>query len=139
MRWYSWYLKAWKNYAVFDGRAQRKEYWFFLLVHLLMPMSLTAVVVNLDLDPRGSSFSGLLAILGLYAFATVVPSCALMVRRLHDIGRSGWWLLLGIVPYLGGLVIMVLLAIDGDSGENKYGPDPKEEALSATAGPETRV
>ncbi len=134
MRWYSWYLRAWKNYAVFDGRAQRKEYWLFLLVHLMLPLSLTVVAVKLD--PEGTGVSAVFAIFVLYAVASLVPSWALMVRRLHDTGRSGWWLLIGMVPYLGGLVTMVLMALKGDSGENEYGPDPKEEARSATAGPE---
>lgn len=106
----SWYVRVLKKYAVFNGRARRKEYWMFCLVSFLITIGLI-IIENL----MGSR----LALLSnIYSWAVFVPSLAAGVRRMHDIGRSGWWLLLPIVN-------IVFLATDGQRGTNPYGDDPK--------------
>jgi uncharacterized membrane protein YhaH (DUF805 family) len=118
-----WYLMVWKRYAEFSGRSRRKEYWMFTLfntiVYLLIYLPGFAVL-------KQSSVAALVlfGLAFLYALAGIVPGLAVSVRRLHDTGKSGWWLLIGIIP-LVGIVLIVLLAINGDSGSNLYGPDPK--------------
>ena len=124
-----WYLDAWNNYANFAGRSQRAAYWYFALVHL--------IVVFMCLFVDVAVFDGPI-LTGLYALATVIPGWSLTVRRLHDAGRSGWWLLVGVIPVLGHLAVLVLLTEDSQSGSNQYGPNPKggaEPARQAKAKP----
>lgn len=118
----NWYLQALRQYAVFEGRARRKEYWFFALFNLI------AIVLLAIVDEQAGTFSeqaeiGLFS--GLYLLAVFIPGLAVSVRRLHDIGRSGWWVLIGILPLLGGLVLLVFAALDSQPGANQYGPNPK--------------
>jgi len=112
---------SWARYASFGGRASRSEYWFFTLFHLLT--ILLAMVV---------SYLAMLAIpaLGfiLYSivvFGTLLPHLAVSVRRLHDVNRTGWWYLFGIVPLLGAIVLLVWFCTDGTRGPNRFGADPK--------------
>lgn len=114
-----WYLGPLRKYTDFAGRAGRKEYWLFLLWHL-------AIIVVL------SSLSNVLYY--LYALGTLIPSFAVGVRRLHDTNRSGWWLLVSVVPFIGFIVMIVFLASAGTSGGNDYGPEP-----GADPGPEPFV
>lgn len=117
----SWYLQVLKKYAVFSGRARRKEYWFFFLFNIIVIIVLGAI----DLTTGGESGVGFL--LGIiYQLAVLIPSTAVTVRRLHDTGRSGWWLLISLVPVIGGIVLIVFALIDSESGENQYGGNPKE-------------
>jgi uncharacterized membrane protein YhaH (DUF805 family) len=112
----SWYMQALKKYAVFAGRARRKEFWMFFLVYALI------VVVLLIVE----SILGLPGILsGIYSLALLIPSIAVTVRRLHDTGRTGWWWWLGFVPVIGIIVLLVFMALEGEPGQNRYGPDPK--------------
>jgi uncharacterized membrane protein YhaH (DUF805 family) len=112
----SWYLEVLKNYAEFGGRARRAEYWYFTLVSTIV----VAVLVALDLA------TGIYPILtGLYAFAVFIPSLAVSIRRLHDTGRSGWWIVIALVPLAGAIVLLVFYVQDGASAENLYGPNPK--------------
>lgn len=116
-----WYLKVLKNYVGFSGRARRKEYWMyslFTLVALLLAMLLDGL-----LGLRGESGVG--ALYTLYALATLLPGLAVSVRRLHDIGRSGWWMLIALVPIIGAIVLIVFAVSEGTRGDNAYGPDPK--------------
>lgn len=110
-----WYLQVWKKYAVFTGRARRKEYWMFALFNLIITLIL-AVIDGLT----GSS-----PLAGLYMLAIVLPALAVGVRRLHDTGRSGWWLLVAFVPIIGSIVLLFLMVQDSHPGENQYGPNPK--------------
>ncbi|MEV8097586.1 DUF805 domain-containing protein [Kitasatospora sp. NPDC085879] len=116
-----WYLAVLKNYAGFGGRARRKEYWMFALVNIAIYVVL-AIVGNL-LDTA--------LLTGLYGLAVLVPSLAVGVRRLHDTGRSGWWLLIGLIPLIGGIVLIVFAATEGQPEVNAYGPSPK--AIPAAA------
>ncbi|WP_046004541.1 DUF805 domain-containing protein [Pseudoalteromonas rubra] len=124
------YLSALKKYAVFNGRARRKEYWLFMLCNIIVTIVLGLVDMTLGLYSEESGF-GLLS--GLYALAVIIPSIALSIRRLHDTGRSGWWILISLVPVIGPLVLLVFYVIDSTPGDNDYGPNPKEQSTSALA------
>lgn len=117
-----WYLKALSKYAVFNGRARRKEYWMFALVNALAILALSfwdGAVGTYDYEIGGGLFSG------LYSLLVLLPSLAVTVRRLHDTGRSGWWLLLAFLPLVGLVVMLVFLASDSEGGPNRFGPNPK--------------
>jgi uncharacterized membrane protein YhaH (DUF805 family) len=115
----SWYMQVLKKYAVFAGRARRKEFWMFFLVYLII------VVVLMIIE----SILGLPGILsGIYSLALLIPSIAVTVRRLHDTGRTGWWWWIGLVPVIGIIVLLVFMALEGEPGPNQYGPDPKAGA-----------
>lgn len=114
-----WYLAVIKDYAVFEGRAGRSEYWMFFLVNLVIAIAL-AVLDGLigTLDMFGGM--GLLGV--VYALAVLLPGIGVTVRRLHDIGRSGWWILVGLVPLVGGIILLVMMVLKGNDGDNAYGP-----------------
>jgi len=117
----SWYLAALKKYAVFSGRAQRKEYWFFVLFNLLIAFALGLVEGFLNIAPESEE-----SLLGtLYILAVAIPWIAVTVRRLHDTGRSGWWLLISFVPLIGTIILLVFTIEDGEVGQNAYGLNPK--------------
>ncbi|MFJ9636869.1 DUF805 domain-containing protein [Streptomyces sp. NPDC101178] len=111
----NWYLAVLKNYAGFSGRARRKEYWMFTLVHLIVAAVLYGL--GLAIDTMLPYF--------IYALATIVPSLAVLVRRLHDTGRSGWWFLIAAVPLVGGIILLVFLASEGKPEQNQHGANPK--------------
>jgi uncharacterized membrane protein YhaH (DUF805 family) len=121
----NWYLGAIKKYAVFSGRARRKEYWFFVLFNTLISIGFIVVelLAGLAIKEMGLGV-GLLC--SLYFLAIIVPSFAVTTRRLHDTGRSGWWQLLPLLPLIGAIILIVFLATDSTAGANKYGPNPKE-------------
>ena len=118
----SWYLEALKKYAVFSGRSRRKEYWYFVLFNLIVSLVLSAVDALLG-TLSSSSNVGLLG--GIYGLAVLIPSIAVSVRRLHDIDRTGWWVLIGLVPLIGTIVLLVFAALEGSAGSNRFGPNPK--------------
>src|SRR3954467_14854791 len=110
-----------QKYADFTGRARRSEYWFFFLFNFIAQ----AVAGFLDgLFRIRSVYGG--PIQGLVWLALLVPSLAVGVRRLHDTGRSGWWLLIGLIPVIGTIILIVFLATEGQPGDNQYGPTPKQ-------------
>lgn len=117
-----WYFRVLAKYAVFRGRARRKEYWFYILFNVIFSIILAIVDMSMDtFDPKtGVGLFGT-----IYAAALILPSMAVTVRRLHDIGRSGWWMLIPIVPILGAILIFAFLVQDSDPGENRFGPNPK--------------
>lgn len=120
----NWYLKVLKQYADFNGRARRKEYWMYVLFNFL------TLIVAMILDSiLGTNFSPLPygAVYAIVALGTLIPSLAVGVRRLHDTNRSGAWIFIALVPIIGGIWLLVLLCTEGTAGENKYGPDPKRE------------
>ncbi|MBC8054290.1 MAG: DUF805 domain-containing protein [Sphingobacteriaceae bacterium] len=128
----NWYLKVLKNYAVFSGRARRTEYWMFVLFQIIFAGA-AAVLDNL----LGLTFSigetslpyGYLYL--AYGLAMLIPGIAVFVRRLHDVGKSGWFFFIGLIPLIGAIWLLVLACTDSQPGENEYGPNPKEEALVA--------
>lgn len=114
----NWYLEVLKKYAVFNGRARRKEYWMFFLFNFIIGFVLGIV--------GGGNLGSLGIILMLFKLAVLIPSIAVSVRRLHDTERSGWWLLIGFVPIIGAIVLLVFMVQDSQSGQNQYGTNPKE-------------
>lgn len=128
-----WYLRVWRNYADFNGRSRRKEYWMFALFNMLV-CGVAEIAALTTFTSTKSSPLGLLifAVLGIYGLAVLVPGLAVSARRLHDIGMSGWLLLVALVPVIGGLVLLVLFLIDSNPGTNQYGPNPKATTQVAT-------
>ena len=122
-----WYLKVvTTNYANFSGRARRQEYWMFYLFHIIFIFVLAFLGGMLSTE----SNSGFAFIpIGIYFLATIVPYLSVSVRRLHDTGKSGWNYLLTLIPYVGFIIMIVLMAQNGDEGTNKYGLDPKNPDL----------
>jgi len=119
----NWYLTVLKKYAVFSGRARRKEYWMFVLFNIIF------LVVAMILDNvLGTAIEGvgygLFYI--LYSLAVFIPGLAVSVRRLHDVGKSGWMILIVLIPLIGAIWLIVLTVKDSKPGENEYGPNPKE-------------
>lgn len=111
-----WYLKVLKqHYADFNGRARRQEYWMYTLFNII------ALVVLVILTKVSSIFGILYAI---YALGTLLPSLAVTVRRLHDIGKSGWFVLISLIPIVS-LYLIYLLVQDSQPGTNEYGANPK--------------
>lgn len=121
----SWYIAALKKYAVFSGRARRKEYWYFVLFNMIFCFILVFADIFTGLFHEQIGF-GVLST--LYMLATLLPSLGVTVRRLHDTGRSGWWILISLVPFIGGLILLIFTLLDSKPGENQYGPNPKEVA-----------
>lgn len=139
------YTEALRKYAVFSGRSRRREYWVFALVNLIISGVLGWLDTTLGTPtfpiggfglpdstnvpgamPVGALTLGLLSL--IYSLAVLIPGIAVTVRRLHDIGRSGWWLLIGLVPVVGVIVLFVFTLLDSQPDANQYGPNPKEAA-----------
>ncbi len=120
----SWYLKVLKNYFVFSGRARRKEYWMFTLFQIIF--LIVAIIIDNVLGLAIKSV-GYGPVYLLYTLGTLIPGLAVAVRRLHDTGKSGWYLLMGLIPLVGGIILFVFMVSAGDSGANQYGDDPKAE------------
>jgi uncharacterized membrane protein YhaH (DUF805 family) len=118
----SWYLQALKKYAVFSGRSRRMEYWYFVLFNIIV--SIVLGVIDGLLGTSGS-YAGAGLLSGIYGLAVLIPSLAVTVRRLHDIDRSGWWILIALVPLIGVIVLLVFALLEGTPGDNQYGPNPK--------------
>ncbi|MDC6351043.1 DUF805 domain-containing protein [Zeaxanthinibacter sp. PT1] len=118
----NWYLKVISQYTDFTGRARRMEYWMFVLFHFIFSVLAVAIDNLLGITfgdiPYGWLFLA-------YALFSLLPGLAVQVRRLHDSGRSGWWILIGFVPLVGGLVLLVFYLLDSEDGPNDYGPNPK--------------
>lgn len=122
-------LKAfWSNYTNFKGRARRSEYWFiqlFLVLTNLAAAPIDLALMNGDVERFIANGGG--GIVGLiWIFATIVPALAVLIRRLHDTNRSGWWALIGLVPLAGAIVLLVFTVEDSNKSVNKYGASPKE-------------
>ena len=120
-----WYLKVIRQYADFNGRARRKEYWMFILFNVIFAIAAMLLDTLLGIN-FAEGTGGPLYI--LYALFALIPGLAVAVRRLHDIGKSGWMLLIAFIPLIGGIWLIVLMCTDSDSGSNEYGPNPKDNA-----------
>lgn len=119
-----WYLKVLRQYADFSGRARRKEYWMFALFNVIFMF----IAMSIDrLFGTSSSSQNFGLISGIYNLAIIIPSIAVSVRRLHDINKSGWMLLVNFAPLIGTIWLLILFIREGDSGINSYGLDPKNE------------
>ncbi len=119
-----WYLKCLKQYFDFSGRARRKEYWLFCLFNMIF-----AIILEIIDTVTGLTFSvGIveLGILGvIYSLLLFIPGLAVGVRRLHDIGKSGWFYLIGLIPLVGAIIVLIWFCKEGEHKTNKWGPDPK--------------
>ena len=119
----NWYLAVLKKYAVFSGRARRTEYWMFALINFIVSCELTGIDFAAG-TMNQTLYVGLFE--GIYSLAVIIPGIAVSVRRLHDTGRSGWWLLIACVPCIGALVLLYFLVSDSTPGDNRFGPNPKQ-------------
>ena len=120
----NWYIEVLKKYAVFNGRARRKEYWYYVLFSLIIS------IVLIFIDQAIGTFdmeAGIGALSGIYALAVLIPGIAVTIRRLHDTDRTGWWILLFLIPLIGPLVLLVFMILDSSPDENQYGPNPVTE------------
>lgn len=120
---FDWWKKVlFENYANFEGRARRSEYWYYVLCNFIITTSLWILSFLLIF------FGGFLLwfLIGLFGLATFIPNLAVVVRRLHDTGKSGWNYLFVLIPFAGPIILIVFLATEGDRGPNQYGPDPKQ-------------
>jgi uncharacterized membrane protein YhaH (DUF805 family) len=118
-----WYLQVLKKYAVFSGRARRTEYWMFILFSIIF--AIVAMILDHVMKTTvGHLPYGLFYI--LYDMAVIVPTFAVSLRRLHDVGKSGWMALIALIPVIGAIWLVILFVKDSTPGENKYGINPKE-------------
>ena len=113
----NWYISVLKQYAVFSGRARRTEYWMFVLCNVIVMLLLGMVDKLIGGDNERIS--------SIYSLAVLLPSLAVAARRLHDTDRSAWWLLLGLIPIIGTLVLIYFMVCNGQQGPNRFGDDPK--------------
>lgn len=114
----NWYLAVLRNYTGFTGRAHRTEYWMFALVNAVIYLVLEILAIAAH-----SPF--VYVLLGIYVLAVLLPGLAVAARRLHDTDKSFAWILIALVPFVGGIVLLVFMCLPGTPGPNKYGTDPK--------------
>jgi len=117
-----WYLEPFKKYATFTGRSRRKEFWQFVLFVFLVQVVLGVLDRMTGTYSEGAEF-GFLG--GAFSLFVLIPSIAVTVRRLHDIGRTGWWILIYLLPFIGAIVMLVFMVLDSQPETNQYGPSPK--------------
>ena len=119
----NWYLKCWQHYADFTGRARRSEYWYFALFNMIVSFVITLVVAFIAGLTVGT-------IIGyLYALVVFIPGLAVCVRRLHDVGKSGWYYLVSFIPLIGWIWLLILVCTDSQPGTNEWGVNPKEQTM----------
>lgn len=115
-----YYFGVLQKYATFSGRAQRKEYWMFILFNFII--GIVIGIIGRILAPE----SNVNTLSALYSLAVFIPYIAVTVRRFHDTNHSGWWILFNLIPFVGWIVTTVFMVTDSQLGENQYGPNPKE-------------
>ena len=116
------------NYANFNGRATRSQYWYFVLFYLLISIVLSLIdlyAINpaMGMTPEEAAQGGILSV--VFALAMLLPQIGLGIRRLHDTGKSGWWYLIIVIPVIGALVLLFFFVTDSQIGDNEYGANPK--------------
>ena len=115
-----YYLDVLKKYAVFSGRSSRKEYWMFILINMVIVMGISVI----------DSIAGTKGLIGtIYGFALIIPVIALTVRRLHDVGKAGYWYFISVIPLIGTVWLLMLLLKDSDEGTNKFGNNSKNNII----------
>jgi uncharacterized membrane protein YhaH (DUF805 family) len=119
----NYYFKVLQNYATFNGRARRSEYWMFYLFNTIFTIVAALADNILGLAVEGIGYG---PVYGLYVLAMIIPGLAVLVRRLHDVGKSGWMFLIALIPIIGAIWLLVLLCTDSQPGDNKWGSNPKE-------------
>ena len=121
----NWYLKVLRQYSDFNGRARRQEYWMFVLFNIIFSIAAAVLDMILGTTIEGIGYGPVYIIYGLIV---LIPGLAVSVRRLHDVGKSGWMMFVILIPIVGAIWLIVLMATDGTPGENEYGANPKEVA-----------
>lgn len=126
----TYFLSALKNYAVFSGRTRRRDYWMFVLFNIIF--SIVASILDRLLGtnlttPEGYVYGGVISC--IYSLAILIPSLAIVVRRLHDINKSGGWIFIFFIPIIGWIWLLILLCTAGTAGENRFGGDPIAEEV----------
>lgn len=114
-----WYIKCIRQFADFKGRARRKEFWMFALVNFVVSLVISIV----------GSIIGTTLLSTIYSLAILLPSLGVGVRRLHDVGKSGWYMLASLIPIIGWIWLLILAVQDSQPGDNQWGPNPKGEEL----------
>jgi len=128
-----WMILPLKRYAEFSGRSCRKEFWMFTLLNIIIVLPVAMGVSASKADPTSSLAFVFRGLIVLWVIGTFVPGLAVQVRRFHDQDKSGLFVLLGFIPYIGGLILLAFMLLEGTPGLNQYGPDPVEdETLSIT-------
>jgi len=121
----SWYLMVLKKYVVFSGRARRKEYWYFVLFSYIIGCLLAWINNLIGIYQIDNLITiGILTSI-IYGLAILLPSIGVSIRRLHDTGRSGWWIFINLIPLIGTIIWLVFMLKDSQEGTNQYGPSPK--------------
>lgn len=128
-----YYVDFWKRYVDFKGRTSRKAYWMAVLFNFLVAIGIGIVdgVIGAAMDTNFSILSG------LFVLATIIPGLAMAIRRFHDQNRSGWFILLGLVPFIGGIIVLIFMLMEGTEGKNDYG-DPQKEEVKKVEAPEKK-
>ena len=108
-----------KKYVQFSGRARRQEFWLFVLFNFIASIIINVIAVTLI------KVTGVGAFGTIYSLAVLLPGFAVLFRRLHDIGKSGWWWLIAFIPFIGAIILLVFCCLDSHPGENRFGPNPK--------------
>jgi uncharacterized membrane protein YhaH (DUF805 family) len=132
-----WMIMPYRRYAEFSGRSGRQEYWMFFLFNMLVYLVLggAAAVFFIARAASGDTSTDasvpvvgivMVGLLVIFALATIIPSLAVQVRRFHDQDKSGWFVLLGLIPYAGGLILFIFMLLEGTRGPNQYGADPRD-------------
>jgi uncharacterized membrane protein YhaH (DUF805 family) len=130
----NWYIGVLKKYVVFSGRATRSEYWYFVLFNTIISMVLMGIDIAMGTGSAESTMSGDAGVsmnmsagilTGIYTLAVLLPSLAVLIRRLHDTDHSGWWVFISLIPLVGAIILLVFLVKDSTPGENQYGSNPK--------------
>ncbi|WP_298192297.1 DUF805 domain-containing protein [Novosphingobium sp.] len=125
-----WMFMPYRRYADFSGRSRRMEYWMFALLSAIVAfVSIILMAIGGGLSETNEAAPGPLfwvgaALILIWGLASFIPSIAVQVRRFHDQDRSGWMVLLGFIPYVGGLIVLVFMCLEGTRGPNRFGPDP---------------
>lgn len=131
-----WMLMPLRRYADFEGRSRRLEYWMFYLFTLILGMAAGVVLLAIALLLYTMNFSEsvmgmvlvpLYLVLFIGCMALLVPTLAVAVRRFHDQDKSGWMILLALIPLVGGIIFLVFMCLEGTHGPNRYGPDPVDD------------
>lgn len=122
----NWYLTVMRSAFDFSGRARRTEYWMFTLFNLIFSILANVIDVVIGL--------GILSV--IYSLVVFIPGLAVSVRRLHDINKSGWNILLALIPLVGAIILLVFFVKEGDKGRNTYGPDPKSPENAGAENPD---
>ena len=120
-----YFIKGLKNYATFNGRATRTEYWMYYLFYMIIYFVILGIdIAGAAMENEALSLIGAVLIF-LFILGLFIPTWAICFRRLHDVGKSGWYIFVNLIPIVGGIWFLVLMCTDSQPGKNQYGDNPK--------------